>query len=134
MAENYLTGLSAGIDLRTILLDDATLAAELTAVFPVVIEEARLPYVTYRLAALSVENAKSEYAHDHATYVLSVYAADYDTAARLAERVRRALWRRACGTVGSAYLQGAQGAWMGDAYCFDLTYSVAVNPMPDSKF
>lgn len=128
MADNYLTGLSAGIDLRTILLDDATLAAELTAVFPVVTEEARLPYVTYRLAGLSAENPKSEYAHDHATYTLSVYAADYDTAARLAERVRRALWRRSCGTVGRAYLQGAAGAWMGDAYCFDLTYSVAVNP------
>ncbi len=128
MADNYLTGLSAGIDLRAILLDDAELAAELTAVFPVVTEEARLPYVTYRLAGLSAENPKSEYAHDHATYTLSVYAADYDTAARLAERVRRALWCRSCGTVGRAYLQGAAGAWMGDAYCFDLTYSVAVNP------
>ena len=113
------TVLSAGTAVYEVLSE--RLANKVTKVFPVVTDEAVLPYVCYHREALETAVAKNAKSADTATIVVDCYAATYNDSVALAEAVREALdnvsiTTSAGLTVRSSYLVDAAESWTDDAY------------------
>ena len=112
------TVLSAGTAVYEVLSE--RLANKVTKVFPVVTDEAVLPYVCYHREALETAVAKHAQSADTATIVVDCYAATYNGSVALAEAVREALdnvsiTTSAGLTVRSSFLVDAAESWTDDA-------------------
>lgn len=121
------TVLSAGTAVYEVLSE--RLANKVTKVFPVVTDEAVLPYVCYHREALETAVAKHAQSADTATIVVDCYAATYNGSVALAEAVREALdnvsiTTSAGLTVRSSYLVDAAESWTDDAYVQSLTFKL----------
>lgn len=121
------TVLSAGTAVYEVLSE--RLADKVTKVFPVVTDEAVLPYVCYHREALETAVAKHAQSADTATIVVDCYAATYNGSVALAEAVREALdnvsiTTSAGLTVRSSYLVDAAESWTDDAYLQSLTFKL----------
>lgn len=121
------TSLSAGSIIYHLLTTDREVMERARKVFPVVVDEARLPYVAYRRAALEANPAKGQGA-DTVTIEVRCYAAAYAESVELAEAVRRALDYRQADKDGlrmrSCLLVGASEGWEDDAYIQQLTFNI----------
>lgn len=121
------TVLSAGTAVYEVLSE--RLADKVTKVFPVVTDEAVLPYVCYHREALETAVAKHAQSADTATIVVDCYAATYNGSVALAEAVREALdnvsiTTSAGLTVRSSYLVDAAELWTDDAYLQSLSFKL----------
>lgn len=121
------TVLSAGTAVYEVLSE--RLADKVTRVFPVVTDEAVLPYVCYHREALETAVAKHAQSADTATIVVDCYAATYNGSVALAEAVREALdnvsvTTSAGLTVRSSYLVDAAESWTDDAYLQSLSFKL----------
>lgn len=121
------TVLSAGTAVYEVLSE--RLADKVTKVFPVVTDEAVLPYVCYHREALETAVAKHAQSADTATIVVDCYAATYNGSVALAEAVREALdnvsiTTSAGLTVRSSFLVDAAESWTDDAYLQSLSFKL----------
>lgn len=121
------TVLSAGTAVYEVLSE--RLADKVTKVFPVVTDEAVLPYVCYHREALEAAVAKGAKSADTATIVVDCYAATYNGSVALAEAVREALdnvsiTTSAGLTVRSSFLVDAAESWTDDAYLQSLSFKL----------
>lgn len=121
------TVLSAGTAVYEVLSE--RLANKVTKVFPVVTDEAVLPYVCYHREALETAVAKHAQSADTATIVVDCYAATYNGSVALAEAVREALDNVSITTsaglnVRSSYLVDAAESWTDDAYLQSLSFKL----------
>ena len=121
------TVLSAGTAVYEVLSE--RLANKVTKVFPVVTDEAVLPYVCYHREALETAVAKHAQSADTATIVVDCYAATYNGSVALAEAVREALdnvsiTTSAGLTVRSSYLVDATESWTDDSYLQSLSFKL----------
>lgn len=121
------TVLSAGTAVYEVLSE--RLSDKVTKVFPVVTDEAVLPYVCYHREALETAVAKNAQSADTATIVVDCYAATYNGSVALAEAVREALDNVSITTsaglnVRSSYLVDAAESWTDDAYLQSLSFKL----------
>lgn len=121
------TVLSAGTAVYEVLSE--RLADKVTKVFPVVTDEAVLPYVCYHREGLETAVAKHAQSADTATIVVDCYAATYNGSVALAEAVREALdnvsiTTSAGLTVRSSFLVDAAESWTDDAYLQSLSFKL----------
>lgn len=121
------TVLSAGTAVYEVLSE--RLKKKVTKVFPVVTDEAVLPYVCYHREALETAVAKHAQSADTATIVVDCYAATYNGSVALAEAVREALDNVSITTsaglnVRSSFLVDAAESWTDDAYVQSLTFKL----------
>ncbi len=123
------TSLSAGIILREILLNDAQVSALTGKVFPLIVDEARLPYVLYRRASLSVNPTRGQSA-DTVNMEVVCYAARYAESIELAEAVRSALDYKQAEHDGmrmrSCTLVDSDESWEDDAFVQRLVFQVKI--------
>ena len=123
-----MTSLSIGKIIRKLLTEDEGIkAAKVTKVFPVVTDEARLPYIAYRRADIEPGPFKGGNA-DTVTVEVAVFTKDYDSGIELAEVVRRVLDGRQADIDGlrmrSCTLSGGDEKYQDDAYVQYLIFTI----------
>lgn len=124
------TSLSAGLVIREVLLDSPQVTAITGKVFPVVTDEARLPYVVYRRASLSRHPSNAGGADTIAVEV-ACFADGYAASLELAEAVRDALDYTSCThdsglRLRSCTLIDAEETYQADAFCQMLTFEIKI--------
>ena len=123
-----MTSLSIGKIIRKLLTEDEEIkAAKVTKVFPVVTDEARLPYIAYRRADIEPGPFKGGNA-DTVTVEVAVFTKDYESGIELAEVVRRVLDGRQADIDGlkmrSCTLSGGDEKYQDDAYVQYLIFTI----------
>ena len=122
------TSLSAGAIIRAVLLDNPVVAARTRKIFPVVTDQAELPYIVYRRASLESNPQKSgRPGTDMIELEILCCTASYAEGVELAEAVRGALdytetehdglRLRAC------HLTASEESYEGDAYVQQLVFT-----------
>lgn len=125
------TIISAGIAIRQLLTQSAAVKSLTHQVFPVVVDEAVLPYVVYRRASLTQVAVKGCAGAAQAQVEVACFAATYAESVRLAEAVNAALDGQRLAlpdglTLRSCrYVDGEEG-WQDDAYMQRLVYDVRI--------
>ncbi|EJX10522.1 hypothetical protein EVA_01083 [gut metagenome] len=125
------TILSAGIAIRHLITQSAAVQGITRKVFPVVVDEAVLPYVVYRRAALAQVPVKGLPGASQAQVEVACFAKDYGESVRLAEAVNAALDGQSLTLPGGLtlrscrYVDGEEG-WQDDAYMQRLVYDVRI--------
>ncbi|MCM1484080.1 MAG: DUF3168 domain-containing protein [Muribaculaceae bacterium] len=120
------TSLSAGELIRAVLTENADVAARTANVFPVVEDQAYLPYIVYRRSGLERAPVKSPHRNDTVTIEVQCYATGYTEGVELAEAVRSALDGVQIEHEGmvmrSCDLADSEEAWADDAYVQTLIF------------
>lgn len=121
------TSLSAGAIIRDILLNDETVKNITDKVFPIVIDEAKLPYILYRRSALRHDPTKTGYpGADTVELEVVCYTARYADSVELAEAVRNALDYARTDKMRSCVLSGSEEGFEDDAFAQRLVFSVKI--------
>lgn len=126
-----MTSLSAGLAVREILAGDEAVARFTGRIFPVAADQAVLPYILYRRAALDHDPSKGgQPGADTVLLELEVYTASYSEGVELAEAVRRALdyrqWESPGLRMRGCTLTGSEEGWEDDAYIQSLTFTIKI--------
>lgn len=120
--------LSVGAALYEVLNQE--LKGTVTKVFPVVTDEAELPYVCYRRESLETIPTKPGISTDTAVVSIACFAATYGESVALAERVRQILDNRQWSSelvpliLRSIVLADAKEEWADDAYIQTLYFKI----------
>lgn len=124
------TSLSAGEIIRAVLTQDEAVSKLTTKVFPVVADEARLPYIVYRRSNLEQVAAKTLRGADTVGIEILCYTEQYTPGVELAEAVRAALDGRQAEIDGlvmrSCFLTDSEEAWQDDAFVQQLIFTVKI--------
>lgn len=124
------TSISSGIIVGKILMEDPEVSSMVTKVFPVVVDEATLPYVAYRCVATEVTDTKCSGSPDTAVIEVGCFAATYGESVRLAESVRAALDMKTAEADGirmrKSQFSGRKEGSEGDAYVQNLVFRVDI--------
>lgn len=125
------TSLSAGAVIRSILLSDEEVKKRANKVFPIVIDQAQLPYILYRRAALQHNPTKAGMpGADTVTMEVVCYTAQYAEGVELAEAVRSALDYRQVESGGvtmrSCTLADSEEGFEDDAFVQQLVFQVKI--------
>lgn len=125
------TSLSAGRIVRELLLASENVTAITSTVYPVVADEAVLPYIVYRRTALSQTATKSgQFGADSIRVDVVCYASSYGESVALAEAVRGVLDCVAGDSEGlvlrSCYLEDAEEFWESDAFVQSMTFKLSI--------
>ena len=124
------TSISAGLIIGTLLSEDPYIAAMVTDVFPVVIDEATLPYVSFR--ALKMENSPVKGASGSEALLVEVccFSDSYAGSVELAEAVRSALDGQQSSRDGmrmrSCFFEDREEDWQDDAYIQKLIFRIKI--------
>lgn len=123
--------LSAGILIRDLLLADADVTAITDKVFPVAVDEAKLPYIVYTRDSATHDPVKGDLpGADSAIIEVGCCAATYKDSISLAEAVRSALLYKQTSRNGNAlrvcYMSDAKESFEGDAYVQRLFFTIKV--------
>ena len=125
------TSISAGLIIGTLLSEDPYIAAMATEVFPVVTDEATLPYVSFR--ALKMENSPVKGAPPGSEALLvevCCFSDSYAGSVELAEAVRSALDGKQSSRDGmrmrSCFFEDREETWEDDAYVQRLVFRVKI--------
>lgn len=122
------TSISAGEIIRKVLLDDHRVSAITKKVYPVVTDEAKLPYIVYRRTQLEQNPIKVGRGADTVGIEVVCYADGYGPSIELAEAVRAALDGCQAEVDGlslrSCYLTDSEEAWQDDAYIQQLVFTI----------
>lgn len=124
------SSLSAGEIIRAILMADSEVVARANKIFPVVEDNAELPYIVYRRTQLEQVPTKAGRGADMVGIEILCYTGGYTEGVELAEAVRGAL-DGAQGESGglvmrSCYLSDSEEAWQDDAYVQQLVFNVKI--------
>ena len=126
------TSLSAGLVVYRLLTSDEAVMNSVTKIFPVVTDEAILPYVAYRRSGWSGDLTKGD-AAGTATVEVRCYAKSYAESVDLAEKVRAALdYRSTDGSqddglrLRACFLTNAEEFAEGDAYVQHLVFTLRI--------
>ena len=127
---NNKSSLSAGEIIRGILAADPAVTTRVNKIYPVIVDKAELPYITYRRASLQQDPVKSTRGADTVGIEVICYTARYTEGVELAEAVRDAL-DGATGTsdgllMRSCFLSDSEEAWQDDAYLQQLIFTVKI--------
>lgn len=129
MAVSNKTSLSAGEIIRVVLAEDPTVAAITTKVFPIVVDNAKLPYILYRRTQLEQAPAKHGGADTVGIEVIC-YTEQYTEGVELAEAVRAALDGKQAEIDGlvmrSCHLVDSEEGWQDDAFMQQLVFNVKI--------
>lgn len=124
------SSLSAGEIIRAVLTQDEAVSALTTNVFPVVADEARLPYIVYRRSHMEQNPLKSTRGADTIGIEVLCYTENYASGVELAEAVRSALDCKQAEIDGlqmrSCYLTDSEEAWQDDAYVQQLIFTIKI--------
>ncbi|MBD5163608.1 MAG: DUF3168 domain-containing protein [Bacteroidales bacterium] len=125
------TSLSAGAIIRAVLLEDEEVARRTTKIFPVVPDQAELPYILYRRSALEVNPQKSgQPGADTVQMEVLCFTARYSEGVELAEAVRAALDYITATHNGqrlrSCYLAESEESFEADAYIQQLIFNIKI--------
>ncbi len=121
------TSLSAGAIIRDILLNDEAVKGITDKVFPIVIDEAKLPYILYRRSALRHDPTKAGYpGADTVELEVVCYTARYAESVELAEAVRNALDYARTDKMRSCILSGSEEGFEDDAFAQRLVFSIKI--------
>lgn len=128
------TSLSAGLMLYSLLNGDEGLKKKITKVFPVVTDNATLPYIAYRRTAISRNLVKGGGA-DTVSMEVGCFADTYAGSVELAEQVRGLLdgvQHVVDGDSGNLVLRSCSmvdgsESYEGDAYCQTLVFEMKIN-------
>lgn len=122
------SSLSAGEIIRAVLVEDPEVAARTTKVYPVVADEAKLPYIVYRRTQLEQDATKGCRGADTVGIEVICYTEQYTPGVELAEAVRDALDGKQAEVDGlvmrSCYLSDSEEGWQDDAYVQQLVFTV----------
>lgn len=124
-----LSTLSAGKVLRAVLVESDELMTKVTQVFPVVTDEALLPYVAYRRAELAQTPTKSGgRGAERAIIEVNCYTAGYSDGVDLAELVREILDGAKRPEIGlrECQLTNASEWYEDDAFVQGLVFEVRI--------
>lgn len=131
MAAHRKTSLSAGAIIRAILLADANVKTKVNKIFPLIVDKADLPYITYRRASLEADPQKSgQPGSDTVQIEVDCYTKSYGESIELAEAVRGALdyitteWEGM--RLRSCYLSGSEEFYEDNAFVQQLIFSVKI--------
>ncbi len=129
--EQRKTSLSAGSIIRDILLKDAEVRKRTNKVFPIVIDQAQLPYILYRRASLEQNPTKAGYpGADTVVIEVVCYTEKYADGIELAEAVRAALDGKQGEKDGvvmrSCVLSDSEEGYDSDAYAQQLVFRVKI--------
>ena len=125
------TSLSAGAVIRDILLSNEEVKRRTNKVFPIVIDNAQLPYILYRRAALAHNPTKQGMpGADTVTMEVVCYTAQYAEGVELAEAVRQALDYASSERDGvrmrSCVLADSEEAYEDDAFVQRLVFQIKI--------
>ena len=125
------TSLSAGSIIRDILLSNEEVKRRTNKVFPIVRDNAQLPYILYRRAALAHNPTKQGMpGADTVTMEVVCYTAKYAEGVELAEAVRQALDYASGEHDGvkmrSCTLADSEEGYEDDAFVQQLVYQVRI--------
>lgn len=124
------SSLSAGEIIRAILMADSEVVARANKIFPVVEDNAELPYIVYRRTQLEQVPAKAGRGADMVGIEILCYTGGYTDGVELAEAVRGALDGAQGESDGlvmrSCYLSDSEEAWQDDAYVQQLVFNVKI--------
>ena len=129
--EQRKTSLSAGAVIRSILLSDEEVSKRANKVFPIVIDQAQLPYILYRRASLQHNPTKAGMpGADTVTMEVVCYTAKYAEGVELAEAVRAALDYRQGESGGvrmrSCMLADSEEGYEDDTFVQHLVFQVKI--------
>lgn len=129
MAANK-TSLSAGEIIRAVLTQDEDVSKLTTKVFPVVADEAKLPYIVYRRSNLEQVATKTTRGADTVGIEILCYTEQYTQGIELAEAVRAALDGTQAVVDGlvmrSCFLTDSEEDWQDDAFVQQLIFTVKI--------
>ena len=108
------SSLSAGEIIRAMLIEDSEVMARANKVFPVVEDNAELPYIVYRRTQLEQDPTKRGRGADTVGIEILCYTAGYT------EGESDGLFMRSC------YLADSEEAWQDDAYIQQLVFNVKI--------
>lgn len=124
------TILSAGEIIQQILTNDAEVSSRAGKVFPVVCDEAKLPYIIYRRTGMEQIPVKRVTGADTASIEIMCCTANYSEGIDLAEAVRAALDGISYSynglTLRSCTLVDSEESWQDDAYIQSLVFNVKI--------
>lgn len=124
------TSISAGLIVGAILSEDPTIAAMSTQVFPVVTEEAELPYISYRVLKMENTPVKGMQSSDTLLMEVNCFSETYAGSVGLAECVRNALDGRQSSydslTMRSCFFEDREETWQDDAYVQRLIFRIKI--------
>lgn len=122
------SSLSAGEIIRAVLVEDPEVAARTTKVYPVVADEAKLPYIVYRRTQLEQDATKGRRGADTVGIEVICYTEQYTPGVELAEAVRDALDGKQATVDGlvmrSCHLADSEEGWQDDAFMQQLVFTV----------
>ena len=122
------SSLSAGEIIRAVLVEDPEVAARTTKVYPVVADEAKLPYIVYRRTQLEQDATKGRRGADTVCIEVICYTEQYTPGVELAEAVRDALDGKQATVDGlvmrSCHLTDSEEGWQDDAFMQQLVFTV----------
>lgn len=129
-ASNNKSSLSAGEIIRGILAADAAVLARANKIYPVIVDKAELPYITYRRASLQQDPVKGGRGADTVGIEIICYTAGYTEGVELAEAVRDALDGATGKSDGlvmrSCFLSDSEEAWQDDAFLQQMIFTVKI--------
>jgi hypothetical protein len=124
------TSLSVGSIIYDILTKTAEISKTVTAVFPIVSDNATLPYIAYRRSGLEPSPVKNGHSADTVVIDVRCFAAHYSESVELAEAVRAALDCVKAEKDGlimrSCTLAGSEEYFEGDAFVQELNFNIKV--------
>lgn len=124
------SALSAGEIIRAILMTDPEVSARANKVFPVIEDNAKLPYIVYRRTQLTKDPTKAGRGSTTVDIEVICYTEHYTEGVELAEAVRAALDGRQGTSDGlvmrSCVLSDSGEAWQDDAYLQQLVFSIKI--------
>ena len=132
MADRARTSISAGNVIHSALSSDETVAAGVTAIYPVVEPvEAQCPYIAYRRVSLSANPQKAgQPGADTIQIEVDCYTSDYEEGLDLAEAVRACLDYRSHEAEGlrmrSCFLSSSSESIDGDAFVQQLIFTIKI--------
>ncbi len=124
------TSISAGLIIGAILTEDPSISAMATQVFPVVTDEADLPYISYRVLKMENTPVKGMQTSDMLLMEVNCFSGTYAGSVGLAECVRNALDGKQRSydniTMRSCSFEDREETWQDDAYVQRLIFMIKI--------
>lgn len=122
------SSISVGEIVRHVLMEDIQVSNKVRKIFPVVVDNATLPYIVYRRSGMRQDPTKHERGADTVMMQIVCYTEDYQSGVELAEAVRDALdgkWAEHDGLrMRSCTLSDCQESWVDNAFVQNLIFTI----------
>lgn len=126
-----MSALSAGKAIYSLLSADETLKRMTKKMFPVVADNAPLPYIAFRRVSLTSVPQKQGMGADTVHMEVNVFTEEYEEGIEIAENVREVLECYGSREVADmllrgCYLEASEETWGDDAYVQRLVFCVKI--------